>query len=321
MQVSPSSSSIGLSLSRQRRAGGRFRVSAQREEMIWGYVFLLPWALGFLFFTGGPIIASAIIGFTDYNIILPPEWVGPKNYLALLSDKHFFASVRVTATYAIVVIPVSIAGSLGLALLMNQKLPGVPLFRTLYYMPNVLSGVATAILWVWLFNPDPDMGIINMALRALGISGPKWLQSTRWALPAVMITSLWGIGGSRAVIYLAGLQDVPEQLYESATIDGAGAWSRFRHITVPMMTPMIFFTFITGIIGTLSTFTGPYIMTQGGPGNATMFYGIYLYNKAFIALRMGYASAMAWVMFLVAGLVAVLNFYLARYWVYYEAQR
>jgi len=297
----------------------RLWLSARREEAFWGYLFLLPWIIGFLVFTGGPILASAVIGFTDYNIVLAPHWVGLKNYATLFRDVHFFNSLRVTATYAVVVIPGGIAGSLGLALLMNQKVKGVTVFRTLYYLPNILSGVATAIIWVWLFNPDPRRGMINMLLHVFGIDGPKWLQSMTWALPAVMLTALWGIGGSTAVIFLAGLQDVPEQLYEAAKIDGAGAISRFWHVTVPLMTPMIFFTFITGIIGTLGTFTGPFIMTQGGPGDATMFYGIYIYQNAFVALKMGYASGMAWLMFLVVGLISALNFYLSRYWVYYEA--
>jgi multiple sugar transport system permease protein len=204
-----------------------------------------------------------------------------------------------------------------IALLMNQSVKLIALWRTIYYLPAVVSGVAVAMLWLWVFNPD--VGLLNRFLATFGITGIGWLSSTKWALPALIIMSLWNVGGGM-VIYLAGLQGIPTDLYEAAHIDGASAWRRFWRITIPMMTPVLFFQLIMGIIGTLQVFTNAFVMTQGGPSNATLFYVLYLYQNAFSFMKMGYASALAWILFLIILALTLVTFWSSNRWVYYEAE-
>ncbi|HHW05884.1 MAG TPA: sugar ABC transporter permease [Methanothermobacter sp.] len=286
-----------------------------RKEAREGYLYALPWFIGFTVFTAGPIIASFLLSFTNWDLIRPAEWIGFGNYNMLLEDPLFWQSLKVTSIYALFSVPLGILGGLAIAVLMNQKIKGLSVFRTIYYLPAVVSGVAVSLLWSWIFNPD--FGVLNYLLSLIGINGPGWIYDEKWALPSLIIMSLWGVGGGM-VIYLAGLQGVPTELYEAAIIDGASSWRRFWSITIPMISPVIFFQLIMGIIGSFQIFTQAYIMTGGGPNNATLFYVLYLYRNAFQWFKMGYASALAWVLFIVILILTIIQFKLANRWVYYE---
>lgn len=282
---------------------------------MWGWFFVSPWIIGFLIFTALPIFLSAFYSFTAYNIYQPPRWIGLRNYQTLVTDPLFWTALYNTLYYTLISVPLIMAASLLLALLLNSKLPGMGIFRTIYFLPSVLSGVGVALLWMWVFNPD--FGLINSFLEFFGIRGPLWLFSPEWSKPALIIMSMWGLGGVM-VINLAGLQSIPGALYEAAKIDGAGPWAQFRYVTIPMLSPTLFFNFITLTIGSLQIFTQAYVMTQGGPINSTLFYVFYLFRLAFENLRMGYASAMAWILFIIIVAVSLFQIRLSRRWVYYE---
>lgn len=299
----------------------RFRSQEARD----GYLFALPWLLGFLLLTAGPMIISLLMSFTRWNGITPVdqiEWVGGANYAQLFtSDPRFLKALRNTAWYSLWAVPFGTLNALGMALLLNQNVRGQNLFRTLFYLPSVISGVATAMMWLWLFNPS--FGPINWALSALGVPQsnlPGWLTEPQWAMPAFIFMSFWSVGNAM-LIYLAGLQDVPQHLYEAADLDGAGAWPRFRAITLPMLTPTIVFNLIMGVIGSFQTFTQAFIMTNGGPDDATLFYVLYLYQKAFQQFQMGYASAMAWILFAIIMFLTALVLWSSKRWAYYEGDR
>jgi multiple sugar transport system permease protein len=292
------------------------RLNLTRKEAIFGYLFILPWILGFLLLRLGPMIASFFLSFTEYTIISPPKFIGLANFVKMFTaDPAFWDALRVTLTYAIFAVPVGLTISLMIALLLNQKVPGVTLWRTIYYLPSVVSGVAVAMLWVWLFHSQ--FGLINLALGAVGIPGPAWLREPEWALPALVVMSFWGIGGGM-VINLAGLQGIPTELYEAASIDGANAVQRFFSVTLPMLSPVLFFNLVMGIIETFQYFTNAFVMTNGGPGRSTLFYNLYLYQNAFRYYKMGYASGLAWVMFLIILVMTLFIFKSSPYWVYYE---
>jgi len=277
-----------------------------------------PAILGLLIFTLGPIIASLLLSFTDYNILTDPEWVGLKNYVDMFEERLFWQALRVSAIYSVVSVPLGLGLALGLAILLNHAMRGISVFRSIYYMPTVISGVGVAMLWRWLFNAE--FGVINVLLGKVGIEGPAWLLDANWALPALIITSLWGVGGT-TLIFLAGLQAIPEELYEAAEIDGAGLWSRFWSVTLPLISNVTFFNLVLGIIGALQVFTDAFVITRGGPNHATLFLSVYLYQHAFQYLNMGYASAIAWFMFFVVMLLTVLVFKSSPLWVYYESGR
>ena len=296
---------------RGRQKLGRLARQEEREF----YLFISPWIIGFILFGAGPIIASAVISFTDWSLLSSPRWVGLENYERLFTDRLFSVTVKNTFIYAIGSVSFGIIAGFLLALLLNQKVWGMALFRTIFYLPSVVAGIATALLWINIFHPD--FGLINYTLAQFGIQGPGWLQSTTWAMPALIMMSVWGAGGGM-VIYLAGLQSIPEHLYEAAALDGAGPLRKFWHITVPMMSPVIFFNMIVGIISSLQAFVLILVMTNGGPANSTLVYGLYLYRTAFQYFEMGYASAMAWVLFIIIMLITALQFRLASRWVYYE---
>jgi len=301
------------------RPSGRrlFRSARAREEFEF-YLGISPWMIGFLVFTGGPILASFIISFTEWRLLSPPKWAGLANYIALLTkDKAIWVSLGNTAYYTAFSVPLGIVVSLVVALLLNQKVPGTNVFRTLFYLPSVTSGVAMALLWLWLFNPE--FGLINLGLSLFGIKGPAWLFDQVWAKPALVLMSLWGIGTSTVTI-LAGLQGMPLHLYDAAKIDGANQWQEFWNVTIPMLSPTIFFVLVTSIISSFQTFTTVYVMTGGGPGWATLMYGLHLYNNAFEYLKMGYACAMAWVLFAVILGLTLLQMLGAKRWVYYEGE-
>jgi multiple sugar transport system permease protein len=290
------------------------RSKSLRKNLI-GYAFISPWILGFLVFTAYPFLSSIYLSFTRYNIVTPPVWVGGQNYKMLLhDDPQFWKALWVTFRFALASVPLGIVAGVGLALLLNQKVRGLSIYRTIFFVPSIVPTVATATIFLWILNPE--LGLVNSLLRAVHIQGPAWLQDTRWAPWSIVMMSLWGVGGSM-IIYLAGLKDIPAHLYEAAHIDGANAFQRMRHITLPMLTPVIFFNLVMGIIGAFQYFTEVYMMTQGGPEDSTLFYALYLFQRAWRYLDMGYASALAWVLFAVIMAVTLLVFRTQRRWVHY----
>lgn len=285
-----------------------------RKNLV-GYAFIAPWLIGFLVFTLFPFLRSIYLSFTRYDILSPPVWVGTANYKALLADDpQFWQALSVTFRYALVAIPLAIAAGVGLALLLNMNVRGISVFRTIFFLPSIVPAVATSVVFIWILNPQ--IGLINGLLKHVGITGPAWLRDSKWAFWSLVFMALWGVGGSM-VIYLAGLKDIPVHLYEAATIDGATAWQRMRRITLPMLTPVIFFNLVMGVIGTFQYFTQAFIMTNGGPEDSTLFYALYLFNRAWRYFDMGYASAMAWVLFVVIVLLTGFLFRSQKRWVHY----
>ncbi len=309
-------STVNNTEARTLRGGSRVRLSTRTREAIDAYVFMSPAILGLLLFFLGPMIVSFLLSFTEYDILVgSANWVGLENYREMFADELFWKSLRVSAIYSVISVPLQLIFGLLLAVLLNQKMRGIYLFRAIFYLPTVVSGVGVAMLWRWMFNPE--YGVINTLLGKIGIQGPGWLTSERWALPALIITSLWGIGGTM-LIYLAGLQGIPQELHEAAEIDGAGAIARFRSITIPLISNVTFFNLVLGIIGALQTFTEAFVMTGGGPNNSTLFLAVYLYRSAFQYLKMGYASAVAWVMFAIVLVLTLLVFKSSPFWTFYQ---
>ncbi len=311
-----------LAAARRRRRG-----RAYRREALEGYLAIAPWLIGFLIFTAGPIAYSLYISFNYWDATDTPRWAGAQNYADLLADPRFWQSLKVTFVYSVLALPLGLVAGLGLSLLLNLKLRGMNFFRTLFYIPSVITGVAVATLWLWILNGK--FGLLNYALSAAGVQGPDWLNDPNVALYALVLISLWGAGGG-AVIYLAGLQNIPAQLYEAAQIDGADPFARFRHVTLPLLSPTIFFLLVTGIIASFQTFTTVYILSGangaqqhpiGYPEDSTLFYLLYLYQQAFSSFKFGYAAAMAWVGAIISLALALLVFWSQNKWVYYEAAR
>ncbi len=292
----------------------------QAKYALWGYLFALPWLIGLLVFIIGPIIVSFYLSFTQYDVLSPPQWIGLENYRnALFTDDLFWPSIGRTLEYSIVVVPLGLLGSLLLAMLLNRQSKGIGIFRTAFFLPSLTPTVALALLWVWLF--DPNYGLINDALDSLGISGPGWFASPTWAMPAVILTSLWaGWGGSTMLIFLAGLQGVDRSLLEAADIDGAGRLTKLWYVTLPMITPTIFFNFILGIIAAMQVFTVAYVATEGGPRYATWFLALHVFNQAFKYFQMGYGSALAWLFVVVLLAFTVVQLRASRSWVYYGGE-
>ena len=296
----------------------------KRQEAIRAYLFLLPWIIGFIVFLVIPLGMAAYSAFTRWILIdPPPRWIGLENFKAMFTeDKYFWWSLGITLKYmAMTLIPFMILG-LAVSLLLNQKLPGMNFFRTVFYVPAVVSGVAVTLLFLSLLHPD--FGAINDLLRSVGVADPpNWINSPDWALPAVAFMGLWGIGGG-AIIYLAGLQNIPPHLYEAAEIDGASSWQKFWKITLPLLSPTIFFVLITGIIGSFQVFTPAYILggvTRFGPGSKYLrFYLLHIYIKAFQQGRLGYASALAWILFFISAIVVFIIYNRTERFVYYEEE-
>ena len=291
-----------------------------REDRLTFWCFLSPWIIGFLLFGAGPILASLVLSFTDYSLFTPPRWVGWANYRELFAqDPLIWKAFYNTAFYTVFAVPLGTIGALLLAVLLNREVRGIAIWRTVYYLPTIVSGVAMAVLWRWIFNPEVGLAntLLGPFLRLLDLPNPKWLLEPALAKPAYIIMSLWGIGGGM-VIFLAGLQGIPKQLYEAAELDGAGPIARFFHVTVPMLSPIILFSLTMGTIGSFQVFAQAYVMTGRGPDNSTLFYVLYLFDQAFRYFRMGYGAAMAWVLFGVILLVTLTKFALAKRWVYYE---
>ncbi len=289
------------------------------KEAISFYSFILPWAIGFLLFTVGPIIASMVLSFTRYDMILPPKFVGIGNYVELFKDPLFYKSMYNTLYIVVFAVPLGLISSFLIAMLLNQDLRGMPIYRTLYYIPSIVPSVASATLWLYLLQPQ--WGLVNGFLRSLGLPGPGWLASEAWAKPAIIMMMVWGSGGSM-VVYLAALQDIPQSLYEACQIDGGNWWSKFWHVTLPLMTPTIFFTLVMSIISTFQVFSAIFVLTDGmgGPVDSTLVYLIYLFRNAFVFFRMGYASSMAWVLFVIILVLTWAQFKTASFWVYYEVE-
>jgi len=295
------------------------RMSLGRRETIAGYLFLLPNLLGFVIFTALAVVASAVISLTSWDLLSDPEFIGLQNYIDLLTHDPLFRTVLWNTFYFTVVsVPASTVIALGLALMFNTGLRAIPLFRTMYFLPVITATVVVALVWRWFFNPD--FGILNYALFRLGIdSPPNWLSTRTWAMPSVIIVSVWKQVGYNMVIFLAGLQAIPTTLYEAASIDGAGRWQRFRNITLPLLTPTTFFVLIISIIGSLQVFDAVLVLTGGGPANATRTIVFHIWEEAFVFLEMGYAAAVAWMLFIMVFLVTALQWKLQKRWVHYEA--
>ncbi len=289
--------------------------SLKRREAIAFYLCISPWLIGFVFFVLGPMLASLAMSFTRWDLLRDPRFIGVANYTRLATDDPlFWQSLRVTVKYTLLYVPTELIGGLLLALLMNQPVRGITIYRTIYYLPSVLAGVAFVVVWMWLLHPEA--GLVNAFLRIFGIQGPRWLTDPDTALYALWMMSIWGLGRT-AIIYLAGLKDIPQSLYEAAAIDGAGTLRSFINITLPMLTPTIFFNLVLSVIATFQTFTSAFVATNGGPLDATLFYVLYIYRNAFQLFRMGYASALAWVLFVIILLLTMLIVRSARSWVYY----
>jgi len=296
----------------------RRRLTLSQRESLACALFIAPAVLGFIAFTAVPLALSAWLSLTDYSLAGWPRLVGLRNYQELLLDDLFWQAVRVTLTYAAIVVPLWMINSLALALLLNQSLRGVSIFRTIFYLPVMLSGVAVSMLWAWLFNYRS--GLINQALGVIGITGPNWLGSADWALLALILVSQWSVGWYLP-IWLGGLQGIPSELYEAAEIDGAGWWSRLVNVTLPMLSPVILYNLVMNMIWAMQLFTEPLIMTDGGPKFATLSYVLYIYNNAFSYAKMGHASAMAWMLFLITLALTTLVFRSSPMWIHYEAER
>jgi multiple sugar transport system permease protein len=288
------------------------------RRALWGYLFVLPWILGLTFFIVGPMVASLYWSFTAYDVLSPPHWVGLKNYeYAFTGDDLFWPSLGRSFYYAALTVPLGLAASLGLAMLLNQNVPGTNVFRSLFFLPHLTPAVALGILWLWLLHPT--LGPMNVWLGKIGLGGYSWLQDRDTVIPTLVLMALWSIaGGNGMLIFLAGLQGVPADLHEAAEIDGAGTWTKFRHVTLPMITPTIFFNMILGMIGALQVFAVAYVATKGGPSYGSWFYALHVYQHSFQHFRMGYGSALAWIFLSIVMVLTILNFALSKRWVYYR---
>jgi len=294
-------------------------MTASRREAIWGYVFVSPWIIGFLLFTVGPLIASLILSFTDFNLLRPEEtrFVGTDNYARLATDPLVTQGLVVTVRFALIAIPATMLASLGLAVLVNSpKLFGRSGFRTLFYMPIQIPLVASTLVWIGFLNTET--GWLNGLLGLVGIQGPDWTNDVNWVYPALTLIGLWGIGNFM-LINIAGLQTVPTELYEAARIDGAGAWSQFRRITIPLISPILLYNLVISLIVTFQYFTQAYVLTngRGDPNNATLFINLVLFREAFVQNRMGYASAIGWLLFVIVLVLTLALFAISRRRVYY----
>ena len=300
---------------------GRRRSPMEREDRRDFWLFLSPWLIGFVCFGAGPILASLLMSFTDYNIFRPPHWIGLANYRELAGDPLVAKALWNTLFYTVIAVPLATTFAILLAVLLNQPMRGRPVWRTILYLPTVVSGVAMGVLWRWIFNPDVGLAnsILRPVLRLFHLPDPLWLLDPQLAKPAYILMRLWSVGGGM-ILFLAGLQSIPRQLYEAAEIDGAGPFRRFVHITLPMLTPVIFFSLTMGVIGSFQIFAQAYVMSGRGVDNSTLFYVLYLFDQAFRYFRMGYGSALAWLLFVLVLIATVVQFRLARRWVYYEGE-
>lgn len=288
-----------------------------RQEF-WGFLFICPWLIGFLIFTAGPMLSSLLLSFYKYDLA-DAKYVGIENYRRLIDDDPlFWKALQNTAIYTLFTVPLGVCGSLAISLLLNQHVRGVRLFRTLFYLPSMVPAVASALVWQWVFNADN--GVLNQCLAWFGFPNVAWLQDQKFTLWAFILMSLWGVGGQRMIIFLAGLQGIPESYYEAARLDGAGTLKQFRHITLPSLSPVMLFNLVLGLVGAFQVFTSAYVMTGGGPNNASLFYSLYIFRNAFEYFKMGKASAMAWILFAILLSFTLLQLALSKRWVHYEGE-
>jgi multiple sugar transport system permease protein len=285
------------------------------RRTITGYLFISPFILGVLFWVLYPAGMAAWLAFQDWNLITPAKYVGLKNFQTMFNDKLFWQAFKVTSIFTFVSVPLGLILSFSLALLINMKVRGLALFRTIYYLPSIVPAVASAVLWAWILNTD--FGLLNGVLSYFGIPKIAWLQEPKWTMPAFILMSLWGVGQAM-IIFLAGLQGIDDVYYEAARIDGAGSWAQLVHVTIPMMSSVIFFNLILGVINSFQVFTAAFLITNGGPQNATLFFVLYLYRNGFQFLKMGYAAALSWVLFFIILIFTVIIFRTAGRRVYYQ---
>lgn len=292
-------------------------LTAEKTQARYGLLFAAPWLLGLLLFYAYPLLNSIYNSFNVYNIVSPSRWVGLLNYKLLFKDSTFWTSISNTLVYAAMAVPAGALVGIGLALLLNVKLPGRGIFRTVFYLPTLVPVVATSILWQWLLNPQ--FGVVNYMLGLVGLKGLPWLSNVVWAKPSLVLIAQWTIGNT-VIVYLAGLQDISRDYYEAADIDGASGWAKALRITLPLLTPVIFFNVVMSVINTLQVFTLPFTLTTGtgNPANSLLFYSMYLYTNAFAYMKMGYASAMAWLLFILIITITLLLFRSSNRWVFYQ---
>jgi len=290
----------------------------QYRKHITAYLFLSPWLLGLFIFTLGPMVNSLYLSFTKFDLFQPAAWVGIENYREIfVMDDRFYQSLKVTFFFALLSVPAKLFASLLVAMILNRGIRGIGLFRSIYYLPSMIGGsVAIAVVWQKIFG---DKGMFNMLLQQFGIKGQIWISHPDYAIYTLILLAIWQFGAPM-IIFLAGLKQIPDQLYEASAIDGAGKLHQFLHITVPMLTPIIFFNLIMQMIGSFLSFTQGFIITKGGPLDSTLFYAIYLYEKGFTFLHMGYASALAWILLIIVGLMTAIIFSTSKKWVYYESE-
>lgn len=289
----------------------------RRREALDGYLFIAPWLIGFVVFVAGPMIGALTLSFMSWDLFSNPEWVGLANYRQLVDDPLVLKSLENTAFYTFLSVPINLAVALMAAMLLNTQVRGVALFRTAFYLPSVMPVVANAVLWFWVLNPE--VGIANALLRRVGLPESQWLYGVASAKPTFIMMGLWGVGNTM-IIFLAGLQGIPASLYDAALIDGANAWQRFRAVTIPLLSPVILFNLVIGVIGSFQIFTSAYLLTNGGPNNATLFSVLYLFRLGFEQFQMGYAAAFAWLIFAVILVFTLIQLKLSTRWTYYEGQ-
>ncbi|MHB0876501.1 MAG: carbohydrate ABC transporter permease [Anaerolineae bacterium] len=299
-------------------AARKGRVGPGRREAVQGFLCVAPWLIGFILFTAGPMIASIILSLTDYELLRPISFIGFTNFTKAFHDPLFSKSLWNSAYYTVLYVPLHLITALLVAMMLNVKVRGISIYRVIYYVPSIMPAVANAFLWMWIFNPE--YGLANAILDIFGIGPQKWMFDEVLAKPSFVIMALWGLGSSM-IVFLAGLQGIDPFLYEASSIDGATTWTNFWKITLPMMTPVLFFNLTMGVIGSFQVFTTAFIATAGGPNNATLFYVLYIYRQGWEFAKMGYASALAWVLFVVVLLITLIQFKTAGRWVYYEAEK
>lgn len=292
--------------------------SGHRKEALQFYLAIAPWLVGFILFTAGPMLISLWTSFTDWDLLTDPQWVGLENYRSLATDPTFIQSIKVTLAYTAAYVPLDLVGGLLLALLVRPRLRGIGIYRTIFYLPTVFSGVAFVVVWLWMLNPNG--GLINLVLRWFGIEGPRWLLDPKYALWSLVMMSFWGWGRSMA-LYLGGMQSIPGELYEAAAMDGAGSFRQFFKITLPLLSPIIFFNLVLSIISTFQSFTSAFVATNGGPLDSTLFLVLYIYRQAFEYFHMGYAAALAWVLFAIILVLTLVLLRSQKFWVFYLGER
>jgi multiple sugar transport system permease protein len=317
MTQSPASSSVVAAPTAATTPRRRPSSALARREALDGFLFISPWLIGFVLFTAGPMIASFTLIFVDWDLLSDAKWGGLVNLQRLTTDRLVGLSLYNTAYYTLFSVPLRLALALGIAILLNASVRGLACWRTVFYLPAVVPAVANVILWMWMFNPT--MGLFNMVLIWLGLPRLNWVWDPNLSKPSLILMSTWTIGNV-VVIFLAGLQSVPRSLYEAAQIDGGGGWAQFRHVTLPLISPVLLFNLVMGIIFSFQVFTNAFLITQGGPANTTLFTVLYLYQVAFEQFKVGYASAIAWVLFAVILIFTLVQWKLADRWVYYEGK-